>query len=222
METSLDRIVGKLYCEKLGERIVQKDISFDRSSATVPLGFVPDWWQFYILSKDTKGILDYRKVHASWPNLPAGVFVEVGAADLEEIIKRGENDQVEFKQDLTHKEDFLETVAAFANTRGGSILVGVDDNATVTGSFEQKFEERVQSMVRDNCDPAPEATVEKKELQSKTIFVVRVPEGKEKPYNLRNHGFYVRAGSTDRLASRIEMDRMYAEKRSPSLGTVWQ
>jgi hypothetical protein len=217
LETSLNRIAGKLYAEKLGEKIVQKDITFDADTAKVPLGFIPDWWQLYILSKDTKSILDYRKVHASWPNLPAGVYLEVGPADLEEMIKRGENDQVEFKQDLSHKEDFLETVVAFANTRGGSILVGVDDNGTVTGAYEQKFEERVQSMVRDNCEPAPETSVEKKEFRSKTIYAIRVPEGDEKPYNFRNQGFYVRAGSTDRLASRIEMDRMYEAKRSASL-----
>jgi hypothetical protein len=218
LETSLDRIAGKLYAEKLGEKIVQKDINFDSDTATVPLGFVPDWWQLYILSKDTKGILDYRKVHASWPNLPADVFIEVGSADFEEMIKRGENDQVEFKPDLSHKEDFLETVVAFANTKGGSILVGVDDNGGVIGNYEQKFEERVQSMVRDNCEPAPKTSVEKNELLSRTIYAVRVPEGGEKPYNFRNHGFYVRAGSTDRLASRIEMDRMYEAKRSALLG----
>jgi hypothetical protein len=221
LEAPLDQITGKIYAEKLGEGTpVQKDVSFDAASATVSLGFMPDWWQFYLLSKKTKRILDYRKVHAAWSNLPAGVFVEVGSADLEEIIKRGENEQVEFKRDLSNREDFLETVSAFANTEGGSILVGVDDNGTVVGNYEKKFEERVQSMVSDNCEPAPKIRVEKQELQSRTMFVVQVPEGEEKPYNLRNQGFFVRAGSTDRLASRIEMDRMYAERKSPSLGVA--
>jgi len=218
LEAPLDQISGKLYAEKLGEMTpVQRDVGFDTATATAPLGFMPDWWQFYILSKESKRILDYRKVHAAWSNLPAGVYVEVGSADLEEIIKRGENEQVEFKRDLSQREDFLETVTAFANTEGGSILVGVDDNGTVIGTYEKKFEERVQSMVRDNCEPAPKIRVEKKELRSRTIYVVRIPEGDEKPYNLRNQGFYVRAGSTDRLASRTEMDRMYEAKRSPSL-----
>jgi len=218
LETSLDKVLGKLYSEKFGEKPVQRDISFDNASAVIPLGFIPDHWQFYLLHKDTGHILDFRKVHAAWSNLPAGVSVEVGSADLEEIIKRGENEQVEFKRDLSNREDFLETVSAFANTEGGSILVGVDDNGTVIGNYEKKFEERVQSMVSDNCEPAPKIRVEKKELQSRTLYVVQVPEGAEKPYNLRNRGFYVRAGSTDRLVSRLEMDRMYAEKRSPSLG----
>ncbi len=222
LETSLDKILGKLYFEKFGEKPVQKDISFDNASAIIPLGFIPDHWQFYILAKDTGHILDFRKVHASWPSLPAGVFVEVGSADLEEIIKRGENDLVEFKPDLSNRDDFLETVVAFANTEGGTILVGINRNGTVTGTYDKKFEERAQSMVRDNCEPAPKVGVEKKDLWFKTIYIVQVPEGNEKPYNLRNRGFYVRAGSTDRLASRIEMDRMYSEKRSPSLGIAWR
>jgi hypothetical protein len=219
LEASLDRIAGKLYAEKLGEGTpVQRDVAFETASTTLSLGFVPDWWQFYVLSKDTKRILDYRKVHAAWSNLPAGVYIEVGSADLEEIINRGENEQVEFKRDLSHREDFLETVTAFANTEGGSILVGVDDNGTIIGTYEKKFEERVQSMVRDNCEPPPKIRIERKEVQSRAIYLVQIPEGEEKPYNLRYQGFYVRAGSTDRLASRIEMDRMYAERKSPSLG----
>lgn len=219
LETSPRKVTAKLYLEKLGEKIIQKDVNFENESATVQLGVLPDWWQVYILSNDTGAILDFRRVHAAWRGLPAGVVVDVGPADIEEILKRGENDQVEFKQDLSKKpEEFLESVVAFANTRGGSILVGVDDSGNVTGVYEQKLEERVQNMIRDNCEPVPEVSIERKEYQAKSIYLVRVPEGDEKPYNLRNRGFLIRAGSTDRLMSRIEMDNIFTTRQSPPLG----
>ncbi len=219
LESSPQKVKGKLYLEKLGKKIIQQDVDFETESVTVPVGVLPDWWQVYILAKDTGSILDFRRVHAAWRGLPAGVFIDVRPADIEEILKRGENDQVEFKQDLSKKpEEFLESVVAFANTKGGSILVGVDDSGNVTGLYEQKLEERVQNMIRDNCEPAPNVTVERKEILGKTVYLVRVSEGDEKPYNLRNRGFLIRAGSTDRLMSRIEMDNIYATRQSPPLG----
>ncbi len=218
-EARSDEIIGKLYCEKFGGPLLQTDVAFKRETAETPVQFIPDWWHVYILAKQTGEPLDFRKVHSSWSSLPPGVIVDIGPADIEEILARGENDQVEFKRELSTKPDeFLETVVAFANTKGGSILVGVDDNGVVVGSYEQKFEERVQSMVRDNCDPQPKFTADRKEFHSNTIYVVRVPEGEEKPYNLRNRGFFVRAGSTDRLASRIEMDDIYIRRQSPPIG----
>ncbi len=216
LETTVQQIVGKLYCEKSGDQPLQKDIDFEKTEAVVPLDFVPDWWQFYALSRDSGEILDFRKVHASWPSLPAGVVLEIGAADIEEIIKRGENDRVEFKQEISkNHEQYVKTVVAFGNTYGGTLFVGVDDNHNIVGSNEEKFEEKVVSQLRNYCEPMPEVTIEKKVVQEKAVYVIRVPEGKDKPYNYKDKGVFVRAGSTDRLASRMELDKFYQDEQSP-------
>ena len=216
MEIAASDIVGKLYCERLSGEAIQQDILFDSNSATIPLGFIPDWWHVYILSKVDGMALDFRKVHASWSALPAGVVVDLGPADIEEILNRGENEQVEFKPDVSSRQDdFLETVVAFSNSRGGTVFVGVNDNGKPIGFSEQKLEETVQNLVRSRCDPPPEVSVERKDFQGKAVYLVRVPEGKDKPCNLRDRGFFVRAGSTDRLAARIEIDRFYADRQYP-------
>ena len=215
-ETDRKNIVGKLFCEKFGEQVIQKNIEFDSDSITVPIGFIPDYWQVYLLSKADGTIIDFRKVHASWPSLPSGVVVDLGPADIHEILSRGENDQIEFKVEVSSKQDeFLETLVAFANTRGGTVFVGVNDNGKVVGIYDQKFDELVQNLVRGRCEPSPDISIERKEFDGKPIYLVRVDEGMEmeKPYNLRDRGFFVRAGSTDRLASRIEMDQMYSTRQ---------
>src|SRR2546426_6209767 len=212
-------VVGKLFCEKFGEQVVQKNIEFDGDSIRVPIGFIPDYWQVYLLSKADGTILDFRKVHASWPSLPSDVVVDLGPADIHEILSRGENDQIEFKAEVSSKQDeFLETLVAFANTRGGTVFVGVNDNGKAVGIY-QKFDELVHNLVRGRCEPSPDISIERKDFDGKTIYLVRVDEGEEKPYNLRDRGFFVRAGSTDRLASRIEMDQMYSARQSSQLAS---
>ncbi len=220
-EDSARDILGKLYCEELGGRVIQKDIDFETDSTTVPIGFLPDSWQVYIMAKGTEGIIDFRRVYASWANLPTDVSIDVGPADIEEFLRRGENEQVEFKQDVSKKpQEFLETLISFANTEGGFVFVGVDDNGVPLGFHDPKFEEWIQNLLDSHCEPRPAVGVEKKELHEKTIYVVRVAEGKNKPYNLRNRGIFVRAGSTNRPASRIEIDNMYAARGPGTLTPI--
>jgi hypothetical protein len=210
LETPIDRIVGKLYCEKKGEALLQEDVLFEKTTAVIPITFAPDWWQVYLMSKDTGEVIDFRKVHATWPSLPPGVILELGAADLEEIVRRGENDRVEFKLEISkYPEPYIKTVVAFANTSGGTIIVGVEDAGQFAGVADEKFEERVMNQLRANCEPMPNVKVEKKIVQEKNIYLIHVPEGHDTPYNYKDRGVYIRAGSTDRLASRIELDGFY-------------
>ena len=47
--------------------------------------------------------------------------------DLTEILSRPEGKTLEFKHDLSSPDPFLRSVVAFANTAGGTILIGVED-----------------------------------------------------------------------------------------------
>jgi ATP-dependent DNA helicase RecG len=59
------------------------------------------------------------------------------------LIRKGESETVEFKQGFDR--DVIETLAAFANSRGGSVFVGVADSGEVVGIEEGK--ETVQNWV---------------------------------------------------------------------------
>jgi len=143
------------------------------------------------------------------------------AADLEEIVRRGENDRIEFKLEISkNPEPYIKTVVAFANTSGGTIIVGVEDAGQFAGVAAEKFEERVMNQLRANCEPLPNVRVEKKIVQEKNIYLIHVLEGRGTPYNYKDKGVYIRAGSTDRLASRIELDGFY-KKDSTSAYPTW-
>src|SRR6185369_2390836 len=54
-------------------------------------------------------------------------------ADLRKLVSRGEGLHLEFKRKASHPEKIVREMIAFANTEGGTILIGVDDNGALAG-----------------------------------------------------------------------------------------
>ena len=52
-------------------------------------------------------------------------------SELSNIIKLGENEQVEFKSSFN--DETIESLVAFANTKGGTVIIGVNDDGIITG-----------------------------------------------------------------------------------------
>ncbi len=142
------------------------------------------------------------------------------ASQVLQLIERGEGPNVEYKRTLdTSKEgEYLESITAFANTDGGFLLVGVDDNARVCG-WSGDAEKVLRDRIGDLCDPIPKITVtEDIDVEGQLVTLVEVPKGKDRPYILKNRGIMVRVGASDRQVKRRELDRMYEEKGSHLVG----
>jgi hypothetical protein len=140
-------------------------------------------------------------------------------------LTEGEHDALEFKQALggeSTKRRFADAVAAFANGAGGVILLGVADDATITGYGPPKAEEQIVSIVRDSVQEPVELGFSRTEVDGKTIIVVEVPEGDVhlKPYRSGDR-VIIRANATDRVASTWEIRQLAAQadenaRRRPS------
>ena len=77
-------------------------------------------------------------------------------SELLEIIENGENSGVEFKRDDLRPEHLAKEVVAFANIQGGRILIGVEDDGTITGIRHREhdtLEEWVMNVVREKVHP---------------------------------------------------------------------
>ena len=62
---------------------------------------------------------------------------------LTELIKKihlGEDTTIEFKRELPRRSSLADQIAAFANARGGVILIGVDNNGEIVGVERQKLD----------------------------------------------------------------------------------
>ena len=136
-------------------------------------------------------------------------------AELLELIANGESSGVEFKRDDLLPEALAKEVVAFANFHGGRILLGVEDDGTVSGIQRPDLERWVIDTVFGRyVHPMIIPFYEEVQIaDERRVTVVTVNQGATKPYVVRDRGredIYVRVGSTSRLATREQQARLYA------------
>ncbi|WP_278976165.1 RNA-binding domain-containing protein [Oligella urethralis] len=133
--------------------------------------------------------------------------------ELLEIIKNGENSGTEFKRDDIPSEQLAKEVVAMANFQGGRVLLGVEDDGTITGVQRKDLEEWVMNVFQSKIHPMILPYYEEVKLDDgKVVAVISFPLGISKPYVLRHGGkeeIYIRIGTTSRLATREQQMRLF-------------
>jgi len=131
-----------------------------------------------------------------------------------ELISNGEDSGVEFKRDDVTNADLAKELVAFLNLDGGTVLLGVEDDGTISGTTRERLEEWVSELCRTKISPPiiPFLSWAKEIEPGKDVLAVRVPLGPDKPYaqfHNNRQTYFVRVGSTCREASREELERMF-------------
>jgi len=140
---------------------------------------------------------------------------------ITQMIAMPEGKTLEFKQDLSSPKNMLKTLVAFANTAGGRLIIGVeDDSKEVIGvSDPLDEEERICNLIADSIKPRLVPNVELISFENKTLLVVEVYPSGSRPHCLKSEGstdgVYVRLGSTNRKADR----ELIAELKRSVAGT---
>jgi predicted HTH transcriptional regulator len=103
--------------------------------------------------------------------------------DLRKLVQQGESAFLEFKRKAAHPEKIVREMIAFANTKGGILLVGVGDDKTIPGLKYPEGESHVIHEALKNCRPA----LEVKETfipvgNARTIIQYEIPESNRKPH----------------------------------------
>jgi len=124
--------------------------------------------------------------------------------NVSELITATEGKTLEFKRDLSSLQPILKTLVAFANTSGGTLVIGVQDDGAVVGIADAlREEERLASSIADSIRPAMTPEIDIVSHDGKTLLMARVPHWRG-PFYLRSEGpedgVYVRLGSTNRRA----------------------
>ena len=121
----------------------------------------------------------------------------------------GESKNIEYKVTLPDKsEKYMKTIVAFANTQGGKLIVGIDDKTHQIVGVENdilfQLMDGIANAVSDSCVPQIIPDIEPLTIDGKTVIVVSVEAGKNRPYYLKSkgkdNGTYIRVAGTSRQA----------------------
>ena len=142
--------------------------------------------------------------------------------DLLATLKRPEGKTLEFKRDLSSPDAALRTITAFANTAGGTLLIGVEDvTRHVRGvSAALDLEERLANLISDRIAPRLVPGLELLPWRDTHVLGVEVHPSPIRPHFIRREGpergVYVRVGSTNRRADRELIEELRRLARGES------
>ncbi len=108
--------------------------------------------------------------------------------ELLELIEEGENLHCEFKRKFSSYEKIAREMIAFANTKGGYILFGIDDDKEIVGVESEKSEfELINETANNYCEPPLNFNIDYVDVHGNEVVVVEVPESDQKPHRLQDY-----------------------------------
>ena len=132
---------------------------------------------------------------------------------LETILSQGEDSQHQFKRNFTNVDSLAAELVAFANAGGGHLIIGVEDDSSVTGLSREdiaRLNQLLSNASSQHVRPPVHPTTQNMTLAQGMIMVVTVPEGLNKPYMDNQGRIWVKAGSDKRhVTAREEIQRMF-------------
>lgn len=125
--------------------------------------------------------------------------------DLKFMIAQGEGYMLEFKESFS--DSIAKEICAFANAKGGKVLIGVTDDGEIKGvKSSNQIKSRLYDMTR-NFDPPLRVAIEVVE----SVLIINVDEGVDKPYSVKGR-FYIRYGANSQQLKRDEIRDFFKEE----------
>jgi ATP-dependent DNA helicase RecG len=152
---------------------------------------------------------------------------QTSRTELLRLIRGGEDTFLELKVKLSNTEKIAQEIVALANTGGGVIVFGVNDQLRVEGVDDpERVQEELVRICREEIQPPLVPFIDRVALDNGRRIVALDIESKRRPYRTRDGRFYLRIGAEKREASREELSNLFDESRPiryegvPALGAT--
>ena len=152
---------------------------------------------------------------------------QTSRTELLRLIRGGEDTYLELKVKLSNTEKIAQEIVALANTGGGLIVFGVNDQLRVEGVDDpEKVQDDLVRICREEIQPPLVPFIDRVALDNGRRIVALDIESKRRPYRTRDGRFYLRIGAEKREASREEISSLLDEARPtryedvPALGAT--
>lgn len=111
-----------------------------------------------------------------------------------------------------------------ANTKGGKIFFGIDDNDKLIGlENSRKDAEKISEIIKTRMDPIPDLDLEIIREENKDFIILTIYEGKETPYYLvdgRSRSAYIRIGNESVIANSIKLKNLVLKGINKTFDTL--
>ncbi|MBQ9465700.1 MAG: putative DNA binding domain-containing protein [Muribaculaceae bacterium] len=126
----------------------------------------------------------------------------MNANTIKQMCQLGENSQVQFKLRLENANSLAAEIVAMANSRGGTILFGVEDKTGKVIGLDYEQLQRINSTIANvatnNIQPPIYVLTDTIPVDGKAVMVISVPEGGDKPYKDNSGAIWVKQGGDKR------------------------
>ncbi len=136
--------------------------------------------------------------------------------NISDILATGENSKQQFKERLHHAQDIAAELVAFCNSRGGDLIVGVNDKTSALNPLSyvevQETTTLLGNIASENIIPAILLNIETLPVQGGSIIVAHVKEGLNKPYRDNKGIAWVKNGADKRkVVDNVEIAEMMTD-----------
>ena len=133
----------------------------------------------------------------------------MNVSSVRDIISKGENESVEFKQSFN--SEAIESLSAFANTKGGTVFIGVNDNGDIVGvNLQQETVKNWINEIKGKTKPSIVPDYEESVMDDKTILVLSIKEFPIKPVSYKGKYFRRVSCSNSRMDA-SDISNMYLQ-----------
>jgi predicted HTH transcriptional regulator len=140
------------------------------------------------------------------------------------LIKQGEHQTLDFKHSITDSKKIARAMVAFANTLGGTLLIGVKDNGSIVGIDSEEEYYMIEAAAQMYCKPEMPFKVSKWNINGKTVLEVVINPTKNRPVKAPDksgdYRAFVRINDENIVASPIQLKIWKAERHRKSIQMV--
>jgi predicted HTH transcriptional regulator len=141
-----------------------------------------------------------------------------------QLVAKGESEVLDFKKTISSAAKIAKTLSAFSNHKGGRLLIGVNDNKTISGVRSEDEKYMLDMAAGFYCKPEVQLTLNEWELGGKTIIEAIIPEAKNKPVYAKDEDgkwwAHIRVKDQSLLASKVVVDVL--KRQSKQEGSLIQ
>lgn len=148
-------------------------------------------------------------------------------SSLEELVKNGESQILEFKKSLSLQREGLEALCAMVNSdlARGTVFFGVENDGTVHGIEHGNLDTAQRSLsqaIRNKFDPPLIVRMEIEELDGKAVLVIRSERARDVPYHEYDGRTWIRQGSENLRLSLAEKQQLTRGRNRDSHPGPWR